>query len=156
MYFQTKEGVFVLDPKYENDLGSYETYADQIKVLVTNKKDLNKFCKECFESYDAEFDRKIGPFNQYMIILKGPILKFDIPAVMNNSPSFAESVFFWLEVSTKELTSRDYRPELLSSWVLGVEHPTQFNRLLKLNFNVVETRPGFVKVSKKDDSDTKV
>jgi hypothetical protein len=149
LYYQVEnpDGLFVLDPTYSDDVGSYETHDGEIKVLITNKKDISRFCRACFGKSKYEFDRKIGPFNQYTIELKQPIKLYD--GITADSPPYEETVVFHLKVHIKELTERDYRSELLSSWVLGVSHPTQFNRLLKSNFDVSEVVNDYVVVKPK-------
>lgn len=147
MYFQVESGHFVLDPSFENEDGSYETHDGVIKVLVTNKRDISKFTKECFADCTFEYDRKIGPFNQYTIELQGPIIKYN--GVLCEDPPFSECVLFSLTVTPSEISNKNHRPKLLADWVLGLEHPTQFNRLLKLNFVVEPCDDNTVKVMRK-------
>lgn len=152
MYFQvaldSSANQFILDPRYENELGSYETDDGVIKVLVTNKKDIHKFCRACFFKYSATFEKKIGPFNQYVIELLGPLILFE-PGIIDECPDHSETVVFSLVLPAEEVTKKDKRNPLLAAWVLGVEHPTQFNRLLKRDFDIVDVGAGFVCITKK-------
>jgi hypothetical protein len=149
VYLQNSEGKFVLDPKYSYMLESYETYNDEVKAWVANKKTIVPFLKKCFTSFTYEFDRKVGAMNQYSVVPTGPVILFGSECVFTDSPPPSETMVFSLTVNKIELVDRSYRSELLAHWVLGLEHPTQFNKLLKRDFNVEEVDILTVKVTKK-------
>lgn len=150
MFIQTTDlGLFVLDPFLNLPDCGYDTKGGEIKIYVANKKHATKFAKDCFGDCLCEFEKKVGPYNQYSVELSGPIKQFNTVCVTEQFPPPFETVVFSLVCTTVELTNKRHRPELLTYWVLDGSDPAQFNKLLKRNFDVVEIENGLFKITKK-------
>jgi hypothetical protein len=149
MYVQTTDDDFVLDPWYESSLGSYSTRGDEIKVLVTNKKDLNQFLMHCFGNRESEFLGKTGAYNQYTVKPTQPIQTFAPSCVRTTDPPPMETTVFSMVLEPDEVAKRSRRNPVLAHWVLAGENPTQFNKLLKKNFDVVPEGVNLLRVTPK-------
>ncbi len=153
MYIQTIDGFFVSNPSY-NSLRSdcepsYYTKDDQIILFVTNKKEAPKVAKEWFSAFELVFDRKIGPFNCFIVNLKGPLLVYDTQVTCSYPPPLEPCLFWSLDCNKDELSKRSHRGKLLADWVLKGANPTQFNKLLQANFDVVHLSGDTVRVTPK-------
>ena len=150
MYYQTSDpDKFVLNPRFENDIGSYDARDGSVMALVTNKKDISKFLDQCFTDYDFTYEGKVGSYNKYIVLVFGPLKEYDALCVTTRDPDPFGTVVFSMELPLEEVTSKTRRSPLLNHWVLQGAHPTQFNKLLKRDFDVVEVQGGVVRLTRK-------
>ena len=150
MYYQTRDpDKFVLNPRFELELGSYETSDGTITALVTNKKDISKFLDVCFTDYDFTYEGKVGSYNKYNVLVFGPLKEYNTSCVTTWDPDPFETKVFSMELPLTDVTSKTRRSPLLNHWVLQGAHPTQFNKLLKRDFDVVEVQDGVVRLTRK-------
>lgn len=158
MYYQIETGEFVLDPVFQTADSSYSTVDDEIRLLITNKKNLKKELEYYFgPKTTARFDKKVGAFNQYIVEIKDVIRKYvgEIYAYHYDLELYQIHAVYSLEVSSTEISNKRNRSKFLADWVLEGANPTQFFRLLNANFSIEEItehtrliRPKVVNVAK--------
>jgi len=138
---------------------TYSTIDDEIRLLITNKKHLKNELEFFFGTTDvnkvAQFDKKVGNLNQYIITPNGPICYHDASnyiAEHDELDYFEVYKVHRLKVLNSEISNKRHRSRLLSEWVLQGANPSQFLRLLDLHFMTIAGDDGYSVIVPKNNS----